>query len=1203
MAEQFAHLHLHTQYSLLDGAIRVKDLFPAVLERGMKTVAMTDHGNMYGAVDFFKQAKAHGVKPIFGSEVYVADRGMEDKSVRSSYHLVLLARDEQGYKNLQYLVSMGFLKGFYYNPRIDLKLLKDHTSGLVGMSACLSGQVARTLRNKGLEAAKEVARTYRDIFEPGMFFLELQSNGLQEQEEVNEGLIKIARTLDMPLVATNDCHYVDRKDALAQEVLMCIQQGKTLQDESRMRHTTDEYYLKTPEEMEAAFGHVPEALENVARIADMCNVELDLGHTYLPQFRPPDDMKLDEYLVKVAKEGLEVRFNEIEARGRTIDKDAYRARLKTELDVILQMGFPGYFLIVWDFIRHAKAEGIPVGPGRGSGAGSLVAYSMRITNLDPIEHGLIFERFLNPERVSMPDFDIDFCMNRRDEVLAYVVEKYGKDHVAQIVTHSTLKARGVVRDVARVLGLPYSEADALAKLIPEGPQVTVRSAMDMEPRLKETYEQNETHRKLLDLAMGLEGLHRHAGMHAAGIVIAEKPLWEYVPCSRAQEGQVVQAVSQFAKEEVEEVGLVKFDFLGLKTLTILDETVKRINQLRKADGLEPFDLDALPLDDTEVYAMLQKGDTGGVFQMESSGFANMVKNLRPDRFSDLVAALALYRPGPLKGGMVDDFIARKHGLQEVTYLHPSLKSILEETYGVIVYQEQVMRVASTLAGFSLGQADIMRRAMGKKKAKLLEEQKVAFVDGAEQRGVDRKVAEEIFNLIEMFAGYGFNKSHSACYAVISYQTAYLKCHYPEEYVAGVLTCEKDNADKVVKYLAMAKEMGVSVLAPDINESDVDFSVVRTKDGNKAVRFGLGAIKRVGYAAVDSILEARKDGPFESLYDLTQRVDPKKVNRGVLEALIKAGALDGLAEREGVHRAQMVAGLDMALDLAQRAWRDRTTGQTDLFGALSGKQSRPHIRYPDIEPWSQLEQLRYEREAVGFYVSGHPLDRYAGEVKRFATHNTENAYTALFSGSEGRKRRNWKNRKQVSIAGMVVGYKARLTKDGSGMIAYFELSDKQGRIRVFVPKKAFAGIDEIMPILDEPVLVTGSVSDGQRSNKDRKNGQAQEEHHGTDAGMEEEDKSVEMMADKVVPLSDLRVDQVGHLTIAVTHDELSANKLDKLAKILKNTPEGSCTVTLKVLQPDLWETVLDLPKHLTVKPSDKLVSQIENLFKREVVAFY
>ncbi len=1196
MADQFAHLHLHTQYSLLDGAIRVKDLFPAVLERGMKAVAMTDHGNMYGAVDFYKQAKKHGVKPIFGSEVYVADRGMEDRSVRSSYHLVLLARDQVGYKNLQYLVSMSFLKGFYYNPRIDLNLLKEHTRGLVGMSACLGGQVARTFRSQGLEPALEVARTYRDIFEPGMYFLELQSNGLVEQEEVNEALIEIAHRLDIPLVATNDCHYIDRSDALAQEVLMCIQQGKTLQDESRLRHTSDEYYLKTPEEMEEAFHDVPEALENVARIVDMCNVSLDLGHTYLPQFQPPGGMALDAYLIKVAQEGLEVRFQEMERLGRTVDRALYQKRLETELDVILQMGFPGYFLIVWDFIRHAKSQGIPVGPGRGSGAGSLVAYSMRITNLDPIEHGLIFERFLNPERVSMPDFDIDFCMNRRDEVLSYVVDKYGKDHVAQIVTHSTLKARGVVRDVARVLGLPYAEADSLAKLIPAGPAVTVRSAMEMEPRLKETYEENEVHKKLLDLAMRLEGLHRHAGMHAAGIVIAEKPLWEYVPCSRAQEGQVVQAVSQFAKEEVEEVGLVKFDFLGLKTLTVIDETVKRINQVRKADGLDPFDLDAITLDDPEVYAMLQRGDTGGVFQMESPGFTRMVKDLKPDRFSDLVAALALYRPGPLKGGMVDDFIARKHGRQEVTYLHPSLEEILKETYGVIVYQEQVMRVASTLAGFSLGQADIMRRAMGKKKAELLEQQKVAFVDGAVERGVERKVAEEIFNLIEMFAGYGFNKSHSACYAVISYQTAYLKRHFPEEYVAGVLTCEKDNADNVVKYLGMAKDMGVSVLAPDINESDVDFSVVRTKEGTKAVRFGLGAIKRVGYAAVDSILEARKEGPFESLYDLTQRVDPKKVNRGVLEALIKAGALDGLAEREGVHRAQLTAGLDMALDLAQRAWRDRTTGQTDLFGALSKKQTKPHIRYPDTEPWSPLEQFRYEREAVGFYVSGHPLDRFAKEVFRYATHDTENAYQALQNEPRPTRKRRNDRRRKAAIAGMVVGYKPRLTKDGSGMIANFELTDRKGRIRVFVPKKSFAEIDAVMPIQDEPVLVTGLITAGKKRRKD--------EPEETQPGLEKEEENitVEMMADRVTPLSELRLDKVDHITISLLYEELAAQNLERLSRVLKAAPDGPCSITIKILNRKRWETILDLPEDLTIKPNDKTVSQIEHIFAREVVSF-
>ncbi|MCD6499857.1 MAG: DNA polymerase III subunit alpha [Deltaproteobacteria bacterium] len=1195
MGHRFAHLHLHTQYSLLDGAIRMADLPKAILDRGMDTVAVTDHGNMYGAVDFYKRATAAGIHHIFGSEVYVAAEDMTDRSVRSSFHLVLLARNEQGYKNLQYLVSMAHLKGFYYNPRIDRHILKDHSAGLIGLSACLSGHVAKTILTSGTEAAREIARSYKEIFEPGCYFLEVQRNGLDAQETVNEELVKMSAALDIPLVATNDCHYIDRSDALAQEVLMCIAQGRTLNDEKRMRHETDAYYIKTPEEMDEAFAHIPQAMESVGRILDMIEpVAIKLGGHELPKFEPPDGSNLEDYLRRIAKEGLEQRFDEIAAKGRSLDKDAYWKRLEYELDVIFEMGFAGYFLIVWDFIRYAKSQSIPVGPGRGSGAGSLVAYSMRITDLDPLEQGLIFERFLNPERVSMPDFDVDFCMNRRDEVLSYVVQKYGEDNVGQIITHSTLKARGLIRDVARVLGMPYADADTVAKLVPLGPKVTVSSALHDEPKLKSLYDDDELIHQLLDLALKMEGLHRHAGMHAAGVVIAEKPLWEYVPVARAQEGQVVKGITGFAKDEVEQVGLVKFDFLGLKTLTIIDEAIKRINIIRRANQKPDFVLQDIPMDDREVFEMLQRGDSAGVFQMESSGFTEMIRKLKPDRFSDLVAGIALYRPGPLQGGMVDDFIDRKHGRQKVTYLHPDLATILEETYGVIVYQEQVMQVASKLAGFSLGEADIMRRAMGKKKAELLEGQRAHFMQGAIERGVPEKTAVDIFNLMEQFAGYGFNKSHSACYALIAYQTAYLKCHYPEEYLAGILTCEKDNSDKIVEYMGVARQMGLSILPPDINESDVDFSVVVLKDDKKAIRFGLGAVKHVGEAAVQSILEARQEGPFESIFDLLQRVDTKKVNRSVLEALIKAGALDGLAT-DGVHRAQLLASVGQALDFAQRIAKERASGQTNLFGAIDEPSVLGRPAYPDVPPWSAMELLQFERAAVGFYISGHPLDRYQQDIKHFITHDATDVEDMMGSPWLNHRRR-WA---KVRMAGIITKYRERMTKSGSGMMAFFELEDLKGRVEVLVLPKVYASIPEDVLHTEEPILIQGHLRSRQQNRKQNaRNDQTEEHGEQTD---EEQQVHYVLYPDKIMLLSQVRMEKFHRLQISVLSSELVPNKTAKLAELFRSTP-GECAVSIAVQDPTRWETILDLPSRFNVTPNDHLVSRIENLFGREVVLF-
>src|SRR5512138_580302 len=854
---EFVHLHLHTLYSLLDGAIRIKDLLKTVQAKGMKTVAVTDHGNLFGAVDFYKKAKEAGVKPILGMETYVAgEKGRLDRSERVGRHLVLLAKDQEGWANLRILSSKAFTEGFYYDPRIDKALLKDHAKGLIGMTACLAGEIPRLIRHGEMDAARDAAREYKSIFEPGSFFLEVQSNGMKEQLEVNAKLAQLARDEGIPLVATADAHYVRREDAKAHEVLMCIASNKTFQDPKRLRHDTDGLYVTSPEDMVAALPGFEDAVARSAEIAEMCNVELPLGKTYLPRFALPDGLTEDEYIEKLAREGLDRRFKEIEGKYPH-DRDAYRRQLEMELGVIRKMGFSGYFLIVQDFINWAKERDIPVGPGRGSGAGSIVAWSLRITDLDPIRWTLLFERFLNPERVSMPDFDIDFCQNRRDEVIRYVRGRYGQDNVGQIITFGSLKARSVIRDVVRVMGLPFAEGDRIAKLVPDPVQGKTPPLKELvfgsekaspEPRLEELYkkptllsqwvdakgvQQTITTKDLLDIGIALEGLNRQAGLHAAGVVIADKPLWDYVPAFKDDKSGML--VSQLAKDEVEAAGLVKFDFLGLKTLTVIDDALGRVK--RNHPERKDFTAADIPIDDPAVYELISRGDTAGVFQMESSGFTEMVKKMRPSVFEDVIAAGALYRPGPLdqklEDGrtMVDVYIDRKHGRDKVTYPHPSLEPVLKATYGVIVYQEQVMQISQVLGGYSLGGADLLRRAMGKKKAEEMAKQRALFLDGATKKGVDERIASGVFDLMEKFAQYGFNKSHSAAYGLLTVQTAWLKAHYPVEFMAALITSEASNTDKVVAHIGEAREDGIEVLQPDVNESNADFTAIPAKQGS------------------------------------------------------------------------------------------------------------------------------------------------------------------------------------------------------------------------------------------------------------------------------------------------------------------------------------------------------------------------------------
>jgi DNA polymerase-3 subunit alpha len=1225
MVGEFTHLHLHTQYSLLDGAIRLKDLFPKVLELGMKQVAVTDHGNLYGAIDVYLQAKAHGVKPIFGCETYVSsgvDR--KDRSSRKNFHLILLAKNQVGWKNLQYLNSMGFIEGFYYNPRIDKPLLKAHSEGLIGLSACLGSEVAQTVTKQGIEKAKEVALEYRSLFEEGSYYLEVMPNGLTEQEEVNQAYRKMGHELGIPVVATNDCHYVNRSDYKAHEVLMAIQQKRTIYDRDRLSHDVDAYYIKSTAEMEAAFRDWPEVLENAAKIASECNVEFKLGKPMLPLYGVPDGYDLDSYVVKVAHDGLERRFGEKRARGEAFDADEYQTRLDFELGVIRKMGFSGYFLIVWDFINWAKNQSIPVGPGRGSGAGSLAAYALRITDIDPLPFKLLFERFLNPERVSMPDFDIDFCMNRRDEVIGYVGEKYGKDRVGQIATFHQLKSRGCVRDVARALAIPLGEADKIAKLVPEpkqGKPPPIDKAIAEEPRLKELYDTDPKVHELLDFAKGLEGLNRHAGMHAAGIVISEGPLWEYVPVFTDDNGGLV---TQYAKDEVEKAGLVKFDFLGLKTLTVIETAVKLVNEQRAAaDGGPPLDMSLVPLDDAEVYKMIAAGDTTGVFQLESSGFREILKKLKPDNIEDIVAAVALYRPGPLEGGMVDDFIDRKHGRKRVVYPHPSLEIVLKDTYGVIVYQEQVMQIAQVLAGYTLGGADLLRRAMGKKKLEEMAKEKAKFVEGADRQGVDKKLAEEIFDLVEKFAGYGFNRSHSAAYGLVTYHTGYLKRHFPHEFMAGLLTCDKDNTDNIVKFIAEARAMGLRIERPDVNESVSDFSVVwmnvpaaepasgqngpNSKNGKakangasgsaganggsgaapitrvKVVRFGLGAVRGVGEGAVEAILAARKEGgAFKSIYDFCERVDTTKVNRRVVEALIKAGAFDGVAAAgkgpngKPLSRAQLFEGTERALERAAQAQKDRKSGQTSLFGLLGGAPAAPKgqaaaggpaasgdEKYADLEEWAPKLFLANEKEALGFYITGHPLDRFQADMSRYASVNTSGL--ELYAGKDS----------QVTIGGIVTDYQDKPTKSGNGRVAFFKLEDQYGQVKAVVFPKAY---EKLQPVLggDEPLLVTGKVVDeGEGESSDYK-----------------------IFVDDAVPLAKLRSERTKSVHLYLNADAVTKAQIVELAGLL-GQHRGSCSTWLHLRIPMRSETVVPLGDRYACAPSDELLTRIERLFGERV----
>jgi DNA polymerase III subunit alpha len=1159
---RFVHLHCHSEYSLLDGANKIDKLFARIKKLKQPAVAMTDHGNMFGAVEFYREAMSNGIKPIIGCEIYVAPtsrferKGVDKGPKEYNNHLILLAKNREGYRNLCKLVSLGYIEGFYYKPRIDKEILREFNGGLIALSACLQGEVSQALSGGQFEKAKFAAETYASIF-GDRYYIEIQDNKLAEQEKVNRLLVDLAKDLSIPVVATNDCHYGEREDYHAHDVLLCVQTGKTINDDNRLKLETDELYLKSAEEMHQGFEYCPGAVERTLEIADRCNVELEFGKYHFPNFTPPKEISLDDYLDELAHKGLNERLEGV--TDPEVIKN-YCERLDYELGVIKSMQFPGYFLVVADFINYAKQNGIPVGPGRGSSAGSLVAYALRITDLDPIRHVLLFERFLNPERRSMPDIDVDFCIRGRAQVIQYVKDKYGADRVAQIATFGTLKAKAAIRDVGRALGFSFAETDAIAKLVPapkQGFDYPLTEAMKMEPRLPEMMKSDPRVKTLMDHALRLEGLVRHASTHAAGVVLSNLPLVDHLPLFVDKEGGIV---TQFDMSAVEKIGLVKFDFLGLKTLTLLYDCLKLIEVTRG----EKIDLNRLALDDKKTYRTLCDGNTTGVFQLESTGIREMTVKIRPNCFEDLVAILALYRPGPLDSGMAEEYIKRKHGKEKFKYLHPLLESILKDTYGVIVYQEQVMQIAQVLSGYSMGDADILRRAMGKKDPDEMAAQRERFVDGARKKKIDDKKATEIFDQMETFARYGFNKSHSAAYALVSYQTAYLKTHYPVEFMASLMTSEMGDTDKVIKNLAECRDKDIEVLAPDVNESRAYFTPVGDK-----IRFGLAAVKNVGEKAVEVILESRSQaGPFESLFDFCRRVDMTAVNRRVIESLIKCGAFDGTH----VSRARMTGALDDAMKAGQAHQRDQSSNQIDIFAMLGTPAkgaNKPGDVYPQVTEWTSQETLAFEKEALGFYITGHPLDKF------------ERALTRITSGTVSASKEKAQSG-EIRLGGVVSALKLRNTKKGE-RYANFNLEDKTGFIEVIVWPDTYKKSAELLSA-DDPIFVKGRLEVGE--------------------------ERMQVIANEVVLLADAAKNQKNGQTngngrsngekvhLYVRESEVSADELVRLRDTLLDYP-GPATVYLHMLASANGETIIELPEQVRITSCPALADTVERLFGSRV----
>ncbi len=1037
----FTHLHNHTEYSLLDGAARIEELIQRTKELGMNSVAITDHGVMYGVVDFYRRAKAANVHPIVGCEVYVARRSRHDKDAsrdRDPYHLVLLAENQTGYQNLMRLVSRSYVEGLYYRPRCDKELLSQYSEGLIALSGCVSGEVPQLILNGQMEETRDAVRWHRDTFGQDSYFLEMQDHGMDRERQVNEALVQLADEFGLGLVATNDTHYLTQQDASAHDVLLCIQTGKSLDDENRLQFPNDRFYLRPPEEMKELFSEHPEAIANTARIAQRCQVDFDFNQLHLPEFDIPDEFASPHaYLTHLCRRGLQERYVE--------PSDEEDQRLAYELNMIEEMGYSGYFLIVWDFIRFARERDIPVGPGRGSAASSLVSYVLGITNIDPIAYDLVFERFLNPERVSMPDIDIDFCYERRDEVIDYVVDKYGESCVAQIITFGTMAARAVLRDVGRALDMPYSRVDKIAKMVPAQIGIDLEEALETSAELNDAYNEDDEVRMLVDIAGALEGLPRHASVHAAGVVITEEELTEYIPLQKMGDGSIV---TQFPMGVLEDLGLLKMDFLGLRTLTVIDETVNIIRQNQD----ESFSIDEIPMRDKKTFELISRGDTDGVFQLESSGMRELLRDLKPSAFEEVIAAVALFRPGPMEN--IPTFLENKHNPEEIEYLHPDLEPILEETYGVMVYQEQVMQVASTMAGFSLGQADILRRAMGKKDPEELASMKEEFIGGCLQKGHERQVAEKLFGFIEKFAHYGFNKGHTTPYALLAYQTAYLKANHPVPFMAALLTSIMDDSDKVAKYVQECRRMGIEVSSPDVNRSNHNFTV--DKD---VILFGMAAIKNLGSASIEAIVQQRnQEGEYTSFREFCERVDADKLNRRAVESMVKAGAFDSLCE----NRASLLAGYEKVLASAQSVQKRKKSGQVSIFDMVDDEEeiSMSRQSLPDVEPLDPPEALAMEKEVLGVYVSGHPLEQWRDDLEQEIT-ATSSQLQDLTDGTH------------VALGGLIVEQSRILTKGGETM-AFVTVEDIDGRLEVVVFPSVFSDNAELL-VEENVVVVTGEVS--------------------------------------------------------------------------------------------------------------------------------
>ncbi len=1041
----YIHLHNHTQYSLLDGACRIDQFLDVVHGMKMPAVAITDHGNMFGAIEFYTKARKKGIKPIIGCEAYVAPRSRKYKEPvagrpSSGYHLILLAKNAVGYRNLIALVTAGYLEGFYHRPRIDKMLLREHADGLIATSACLKGEISSLLACNEEAEAERVAMHYADMFGKDGFYIEVQDHGLPLQKEVKRKLMELAARTGLHLVGTNDCHYISRKDSEAHDALLCIQTGKVISDANRMRYSTDQIYVKSAEEMKEALAECPEAIENTLRIGEMCNLDLELGKSHLPEYPLPCDFTdLDDYLRHVANEGLRNRYSEI--------TDELQQRLDYELSVIIKMGYSGYFLIVKDFTDYARSQNVPVGPGRGSATGSLVSYCLGIVNIDPIKYGLLFERFLNPERISLPDIDIDFADRGREKVIDYVIKKYGEHNVCQIITFGTMAARQSIRDVGRVMQIPYAEVDRIAKMIPSGSGQTIAAALQSEPDLKKLVDSDSVARKLIEHSQTLEGLSRHASTHAAGVVIAPRPLTEFVPLFKAPKGNEI--TTQYDMKQIEDIGLLKMDFLGLRTLTVIDDTLR---MMKKNCGTD-LDIDNISLEDKEVYRLFCEGNTVGIFQFESSGMRDYLIKLAPENLGDLIAMNALYRPGPLDAGTIDDYIRRKHGKEKVTYVHPRLEPILRETYGVIVYQEQVIRIAMELAGYTAGEGDILRKAMGKKVKEIMEKQQNSFKEGCRRNGIDDAVADTVFEQIETFARYGFNKSHAAGYSYLAYQTAYLKAHFPREFMAASLTSEMGNTDRVIVLMEECRRLGIAVLPPDINSSRAEFTVERDK-----VRFGLGAVKNVGLGAIETILEARnEDGKFKSLFDFVARVSNRAMNRRMLESLIRAGAADSLPG----HRAQLLEAIDSALSFGQaRQAATQNGNQASLFGDEAERIGVVEPDLPQVKKWDKATTLRHEKELLGFFISGHPLESYRTVLSTVATCTTETVGD-LPDGSG------------AVIGGIFTRVRVNIDKKGKRM-AFATLEDFAGSIELIIFSDLYEKRRDVVNS-GSMVMVSGRIS--------------------------------------------------------------------------------------------------------------------------------